>query len=117
MTDRYANRRPWTDVERRTLSWLRRDCGLSYPQIAAAMGRSLYAVKSQAYLEGIAGSGAKNSDQPWLPCEDQFLIDNWHAMNRIQLSARLGREPNAITNRRRRLRLPPKNPCKQRVSA
>ena len=107
----YAKRRQWTPVERQTLRWLKVDCGLSYPQIAAAMGRSLYSVKGQAYLEGMTNSDdhPNNSDQPWLPCEDEYIRANWSAMSVKELSIRLGREPNAISNHRRRLKLPAKH--------
>ena len=107
----YAKRRPWTPVERQTLRWLKMDCGLSYPQIAAAMGRSLYSVKGQAYLEGFT-SGINNADQPWLPCEDEYLRANWNGMSREAIATALGREPNAVTNRRRRLGLQPKHPIR-----
>lgn len=104
-----ADRRPWTDVDRQTLRYLIEDCGLSLSKVAESLGRSYFSVKGQAYLLNIKTGQpyVNNHEEAWLECEDEYLRQWYGKVPREVIAKKLGRSVNSLTNRRRKLGLPP----------
>ncbi len=98
-------RRKWSDEERANLRLWRVDGGFTFAEIAGRLGRSESSVKSQAEILGMVINPLMSSykDDLWQPCEIEYLRENYYRLSLKAMAKALGRTPNAILNKRRKL--------------
>ncbi len=98
-------RRAWTDEELSCLKLWRVDGGFSFDDIAAKLGRSRSSVKSMANALGIVvyAQECEQREDVWQDCEVEYLREHYYTKPLKEISRALGRTPNAIWNKRRKL--------------